>query len=128
MKKFVPKRYTIQAKRRNTNENWSEWTNVNNYRDAVNHACKVEELGYAANIVVNDKAIEELRSIFGNSYESADYADAVLDAGFCKRSVVVREIMNEVDKLMDRHATGDIDDKNLYLLFKKLKKKFDYSE
>ena len=128
MKKFVPKRYTVQAKRRNTTETWSEWTNVNNYRDAANHACKVEELGYAANILVNDKTIEELRSIFGNSYESADYADAVLDAGFCKRSVVVREIMNEVDKLMDRHATGDIDDKNLYLLFKKLKKKFDYSE
>ena len=70
MKKFGRKRYTILAKRRNSKEKWSDWTDVGNYRDAVNHACKVEELGYAAKIVVNDKDVEVLRNIFGNSQGS----------------------------------------------------------
>ena len=125
MKTYEPKRYDVQAKRRNSNEEWSEWTSVNNYRDAVNHACKVEELGYDANIVIKDKAVEELRGIFGNSFESADFADAVLDAGFRKQSEVIREVMRDIVMLIGSHAKGDIDDSSLYLLFEKLKKKYD---
>lgn len=128
MKKFGRKRYNVQAKRRNTTEKWTDWTDVDNYREAVNHACHVEELGYAARIVIKDKAVEELRDIFGNSFESAEIADAVLDAGFRKQSEVIREVITEVDKLMKSHASGDIDDKNLHILFEKLKKKYDYSE
>ena len=128
MKKFESKRYSVQAKRKDTNEKWTEWTSVDNYLEAVRHACHVEEVGYAANIVVKDKAVEELRNIFGNSFESADYADAVLDAGFRKESEVIREVMSDMDKLIDCHSTGDIDDRNLYLLFEKLKKKYDYLE
>ena len=122
------KRYSIQAKRKNTKERWSEWTNVNDYEDAVRHARHVEELGYAAKIVVKDKTVEELRSIIGNSYEPAYAADALLDEGFRKESEVIREIMSEVDTLIGCHANGDIDDRNLYLLFEKLKKKYNYSE
>ena len=129
MKKFEFKRYDVQAKRKNTDENWSEWTNVDNYSDAVRHACHVEELGYAAQIVVKDKDVEELRSILGgNSFQSAEYADAVLDAGFRKRSEVVREILSEVDTMIDCHRNGDIDDGKLYRLFEKLKTKYNYSE
>ena len=128
MKHFESKRYCVRAKRRNTKEKWSEWTNVDNYRDAVRHACHVEELGYAAKIVTRDKVVDELRSIFGNSFESADYTDALLDAGFCKRSDVVKEIMSELDNLIGCHANGDIDDKRLYQLFKKIKKKYGYQE
>ena len=126
MKKFESKRYHVKAKRKNTDEKWSKWTNVDNYREAEKHACHIEELGYAAKIVVKDEAVLELRNIFGNSYESADYADAVLDAGFCKRSEIIREIMLDLDTLIDCHVNGDIDDKNLYQRFEKLKKKYDY--
>ena len=123
------KRYDVQAKRKNTDEKWSEWADTNNYREAVNHACHVEELGYAAKIVVRDEAVEELRNILGgNSFESADFADAVLDAGFRKQSEVIGEIMADLDTLIGCHATGEIDDKTLYLLFEKLKKKYNYSE
>lgn len=128
MKKYEYKRYDVQAKRKNAKEKWSEWTSVDNYLEAVRHACHVEELGYAAKIVVKDEAVEELRSIFGNSYQSAEYADAVLDAGFCKRGEVIREIMSEIDAMISCHADGDIDDKRLYLLFEKLKKKYNYLE
>lgn len=129
MKKFESKRYTVQAKRRNTHEPWSEWTNIDNYRDAVNHACHVEELGYAAKIVVKDEAVEELRSILGgNSFQSAEYADAILDAGFRKESEVIKEVMSEVNTLINCHANGDIDDKNLYIFFEKIKKRYNYSE
>ena len=126
VKKFESKRYHVKAKRKNTDEKWSKWTNVDNYREAEKHACHIEELGYAAKIVVKDEAVLELRNIFGNSYESADYADAVLDAGFCKRSEIIREIMLDLDTLIDCHVNGDIDDKNLYQRFEKLKKKYDY--
>ena len=128
MRRVGFKRYDVQAKRKNTSEKWSEWTNTDNYREAVKHACRVEQLGYAANIVVKDKAVEELRGIFGNSFESADYADAVLDAGFRKESEVIREIISQVDTLIDLHSNGDIDDKNLYMRFENLKKKYKYSE
>ena len=128
MKKVELKRYCVQAKRKNTNEKWSEWTNVNNYNDAERHACHVEELGYAAKIVVKDKDVEELRGIFGNSFESAEYADAVLDAGFRKQSDVIGEIMCDIDMLIGSHATGDIDDNTLYRLVEKLKNKYGYQE
>ena len=49
MKKFGRKRYTVLA-RRNTNEKWTDWTDVDNYHDAVNHSRHVEELGYLAKI------------------------------------------------------------------------------
>lgn len=128
MGKLESKRYSVKAKRKNTDEKWSEWTNVDSYRDAEKHACHVEELGYAAKIVINDTAVEELRGIFGNSYESAEFADAVLDAGFHKQSELIREVVSDIDLLINYHASGDIDDKRMYLLFDKIKKKYDYSE
>ena len=128
MKKFEHKRYCVKAKRKNTNEKWTEWTNVDNYSDAVRHACKVEEIGYAAKIVVKDKAVEELWAILGGSNRGVEQTDAILDAGFRKQSDVIREIVSEVDNMMSCHANGDIDDKRLYLLFEKLKKKYNYLE
>ncbi len=97
-KHFKQTRYVVQAKRRNSNEEWSEWTSLNNYREAVRHACHAEELGYAANIAVKDRAVEELRGIFGNSFESAEFADAVLNAGFRKQSDTAKEIFRSINE------------------------------
>ena len=41
-----------------------------------------------------------------------------------KQSEVAREIIFEIDTLICCHANGDIDDKNLYILFDELKKKY----
>ena len=134
-KKSNLKRYLVQAKRRTSKEKWSEWVNVNSYRDAVRHACRIEELGYAAKIVVKDKEVEELRNIFGNSFESAEYADAVLDAGFRKESELVREIFEDITKAVDActvkkslFISSHFDISKFNEKLTKLKKKYDYSE
>lgn len=46
-----PKRYSVQAKRKNTNEAWTDWTSVDDYDAALKHANRVEELGYSAQII-----------------------------------------------------------------------------
>lgn len=122
MKKFSRKRYTVLAKRKNTDEPWSDWTDTDNYQRAVHHACRAEEAGYCAKIIVREKQIEELLSILG-MYEH-EKADAVLDAGFCKQNDVVREIILKIDELICCHANGDIDNERLYMVFDKLKKKY----
>ncbi len=45
------KRYSVQAKRKNTNEKWTDWTLVDDYDAAVKHAARVEALGYDAQII-----------------------------------------------------------------------------
>ena len=44
------KRYLVQAKRKNSNEPWTDWTMVNDYARAVQHAERVEKLGYCSKI------------------------------------------------------------------------------
>jgi hypothetical protein len=103
MKKFGRKRYIVQAKRRDTNEKWSDWTDTNNYRQAVNQARHVEEVGYLAKIVVKEKQVEELWDILGkNEHEKAD---AILDAGFRKQSEIAREIFEEIEKILNASQT-----------------------
>lgn len=122
MKKFNRKRYTVQAKRRNTLERWTDWADTDNYKRAIHHACRVEELGYQANIVVRETSINDLLDILGEY--AYDKVDAILDAGFCKRDEVVREIILQIDQMICCHANGDIDDKRLYKLFDRLKKTY----
>ena len=85
------KRYHVMAKRRNKDQPWSEWTLVNNYNRAEEHARYVEEVGYAANIEIKEPGVEELWNILGTSYEGKEKADAILDAGFRKQDVVIDE-------------------------------------
>lgn len=122
MKDFKRKRYTVVAKRRNTDEPWSDWTDCNNYQRAVQHACHVEELGYRAYIVVREKQIEELWDILGK-FEH-EKADAVFDAGFRKQSEVAKEILLTIDQMISYHASGDINDEKFYEIFDELKKKY----
>lgn len=122
MKKFRRKRYTVQAKRRNTDEPWSDWTDTNNYRQAVNHACHVEEVGYLATIVVREKQVEELWDILGkNEHEKVD---AILDAGFRKQNEVAKDILGIMEQMISCYINGDIDDETFNSLFNKLKKKY----
>lgn len=101
-KYFKQTRYSVQAKRKNTDKKWSEWTNVNSYRAAEKHACRVEEVGYDAKIVVKDKAVEELWAILGNSYQAAEQTDAILDAGFRKEIEVTKAIFEGFETLFGK--------------------------
>lgn len=53
MRHFLCKtqRYIVQAKRKNTDEKWSDWTTVDDYDEAVRHANHVTEVGYESRIV-----------------------------------------------------------------------------
>lgn len=43
--------YKVQAKRKDTDEQWTEWSIVDDYDEAVKHAKRAEELGYCSRIV-----------------------------------------------------------------------------
>lgn len=45
------KRYCVQAKRKNTDEKWTDWTLVDDYESAEKHAARIEALGYEAKII-----------------------------------------------------------------------------
>lgn len=119
--KFKRGRYIVKAKRKNKPERWTDWTDTTHYRDALKHASRAEEAGYLAKIVVNEKQVEELWNILGK--EEHEKADAILDAGFRNQTGVIREIILKIDQMICCHANGDIDDKRLYELFDKFKKK-----
>ena len=53
------------------------------------------------------------------------FMDKTLQNGYeIGRKEAAREIILEIDTLICCHANGDIDDKNLYILFDELKKKY----
>lgn len=55
----TPKRYQVQAKRKNTNEAWTDWTLVDDYDAAVKHAARIEALGYDAQIIDRGETSDE---------------------------------------------------------------------
>lgn len=85
----MSKRYNIQAKRKNTDEPWSEWTSANHYCDAERHAVRVQRLGYDARIAPN-KAVKKLWEILNNDIE---LTDKILDAGFCLKEDAVNSCL-----------------------------------
>ena len=113
MSKFYKEtRYDVQAKRRDSNEKWSEWTKVNSYREALKHAKHIMELGYLPNIVVKDVAVQELWEILDKGNEVMDSADAILDAGFCKQSKTAAEIFRRINECL--HVVEKSLDKEIF--------------
>jgi hypothetical protein len=45
------KKYVVQAKRKNTKEEWTDWALVDNYSAAQKHADRVKELGHSVRII-----------------------------------------------------------------------------
>ena len=90
-------RYNIQAKRKNTDEEWSAWTEADNYRRAEHHAAYVEEAGYDSKIVA-ERGIRKLWKILGDSYEAKDLADAIYDAGFRLKDKVAKKIFEDIER------------------------------
>ena len=92
------KRYRVKAKRKETKEPWSTWTEVDNYRLAEQHAEHVQEVGYSSKISVNEKGVKELWSILAKAgvINVTEQADVIFDAGFCLRSVAARQVASEI--------------------------------
>ena len=92
------RRYCIKAKRKTGKEPWSTWTEVDNYRQAQEHAAHVEEVGYFSKISINEKGVKELWNLLGNMGVSdiTEKADIIFDAGFCLRSVAARQVASEI--------------------------------
>lgn len=90
------KRYDIKAKRKDRNEDWTEWTQANNYSDAIRHVVHVEELGFKAKVVPN-KEVKALWDILGK--DETEKTDAILDAGFRLTSEIASEIASTVRKI-----------------------------
>ena len=92
------KRYSIMAKRRDTNEEWTDWTEADTYEKAEEHARYCESVGYAAKVQADDALVELWGILGGKSYENAKTADAIYDAGFRKESAVVAKMAKRIDQ------------------------------
>lgn len=92
------KRYCIKARRKDTKEPWSTWTEVDNYRLAEQHAEHVQEVGYSSKISANEKGVKELWKILAKAgvINVAEQADVIFDAGFRLQSVVTKQVANEI--------------------------------
>ena len=96
----VFKRYRIKARRRGTDEKWTEWTDADHYAQAEDHAIYCEEVGYQARIEMDDY-IKELWGILGGkSDKTAEITDAILDAGFRKQDEVATKLCREIDRVL----------------------------
>jgi hypothetical protein len=94
-------RYVVKAKRRGTNEPWSEWTLVNDYYRAMHHLVKCETIGYDAELVIKEPAVEELWKLLSAEGDVKEHTDAILDAGFRKEIVVAKEIFAKINELLN---------------------------
>lgn len=92
------KRYSIMAKRRDTNEEWTDWAEADTYKKAEEHARYCESVGYAAKVQADDALVELWGILGGKSYENAKTADAIYDAGFRKESAVAAKIAKRIDQ------------------------------
>lgn len=108
-KYFKPVRYSIKAKRRNENEPWSDWTAVDNYYRAMHHLVKCETIGYDAELVIKEPAVEELWKLLSAEGDVKEKTDAILDAGFRKENVVAAEIFARINELL-RVVIADVEE------------------
>ena len=46
------KKYSVQAKRKDSKEKWTDWAETDSYIDAKRHQARAIELGYMARIII----------------------------------------------------------------------------
>lgn len=102
------KRYDIEAKRRDTDEEWSAWTTVNNYGRASEHVAKVEQIGYEGHIRIHPEIIEIWDILGENTLNIAEKTDAIFDADFRKASVIRKETTDKVTKKVAKKILSEI--------------------
>ncbi len=94
-------RYNIKAKRKNVGEDWSEWTEVDEYGRALDHLEYVKSVGYDARLEVSS-AVRKLWDILGE--DETELTDRILDEGFCLRDGVVNNTLYRLREAVHRKA------------------------
>ena len=51
-KKNYRKKYSVQAKRKDSKEKWTDWAETDSYLEAKKHEARIIELGYRARIII----------------------------------------------------------------------------
>lgn len=97
------KRYRIVARRKDTNEAWTEWAEADSYKKAEEHARYCESVGYTSRIAIDEAVGELWRILGGENDDTADKTDEILDAGFCKESDVVRRLFKRIYNHFGNH-------------------------
>lgn len=92
------KRYSVMAKRKDTNEEWTDWTEADTYEKAEEHARYCESVGYAAKVQADDDLVELWLILGGKTPDNTKKADEIYDADFRKASVVAAKIAKRIDQ------------------------------
>lgn len=85
-------RYFIKAKRKDTDEKWTDWTHVDNYETALGHAEHIREVGYEGKVVPSEP-VKKLWDILEGCENKVELTEKILDADFCVRSITVPDIL-----------------------------------
>jgi hypothetical protein len=96
-------RYYIQAKRKGSDEKWSEWTEINDYQEAIYQVEWVCEVGYDSKLVVSP-AVQKLWDILDGFENKFELTDKILDAGFCLRDETVNRVMYDLKRIVHNKA------------------------
>lgn len=102
------KRYNIEAKRRNTDEEWSSWAVAKNYYKALEHEAHVEEVGYEGRTVIHPEVKEIWAILGGDSGGVKVTTDKIFDAGYRKASTVRAETERRVTRKVAKHILTEI--------------------
>ena len=94
-------KYYIHAKRRNSKENWSDWTTARSYPEAVKHAEHAKEVGYDSQIVP-EQAVTKLWEILGE--DKTELTDKIIDSGFVLYTATVNQILYDFKKAIHDKA------------------------
>lgn len=111
-------RYNIEAKRKNTDEDWTAWNTATNFHKAERHAQYAVDVGYESRVVA-EQGIQELWKILDNDYNAVDMADAIYDAGFRKKEVVLKKFVKDI--LCTLNSVEFVDDAEKTAFIEKLK-------
>ncbi len=104
------RRYDIEAKRKNTDEEWSAWATAENYYKALKRAEHVEKVGYEGRLLVHPE-VREMWEILEDSYGGIKVTtDVIFDAGFRKASVVKEETTRAVTRKVAKKILSEIAD------------------
>lgn len=103
------KLYDIRAKRKGTDEPWTEWTRVYDFKSAVKHLERVKQLGYEAKIVEVIYPLELLREFVGRLKEELS------------KTMIDRDIHDEEKANLDSDAVWD----QIDVLLKEFEKRTD---
>lgn len=105
---YTPK-YYIQAKRKGTNEEWSEWTGAENYQRALEHVEYARKVGYDSRLVPS-RAVKRLWDILEGVENKIELTEKIIDADFCLRDEAVNATISNLKRAIHNKAVYPLDE------------------